>query len=108
MAALCTVGAVACVSALLGGCSGAFMGDHVPTAVGGLPENTPARTNTDSPYPAVHSMPPSRSAPLSDDQQRQLADDLIAARARANTIPPDPPAPAGSTPDSKAGSARNQ
>jgi hypothetical protein len=101
------VAAGAC--ALLAGCSGSLLTDHLPTAVGGLPADTPARP-AEAPYPAVHNMPPSRSAaPLSDDQQKQLADDLIAARNRYGATPTDDPATTGSTPaNSKAASARNQ
>ena len=93
------------ISALLGGCSGSFMADHLPAAAGGLPEGAPARP-TEQAYPAVHNVPPSRnSPPLSEDQQKQLADELEAARNRANQ---DAPATTGSTTNSQAGSPRNQ
>jgi hypothetical protein len=117
---------VACATALLSGCS-ALIGDHLPAAVGGLPEDAPARPTSDTPYPAVHSMPPARStAPLSYDQQKQLEDDLVAARNRYGANPDEPaattpaatppattpPAATGSTAtgtsaNAKAGSARN-
>jgi hypothetical protein len=97
-----------CGCALLAGCSGSLLADHLPTAVGGLPADAPPRP-AETPYPAVHNMPPSRSAaPLSDDQQKQLADELIAARNRYGTNATDDPATTGSTPNSKAASARNQ
>jgi len=97
--------AAACLGALLSGC-GAMLGDHLPNAVGGLPEGAPARPAPDQAYPAVHNLPPSRNSPtLNDDQQKRLADELEAARNRANQ---DAPATTGSTSDSKAGSARNQ
>src|SRR5437667_145767 len=42
----------------LGGCSaGSTVADHVPTALGGLPEGTPQRPNTTSAYPPVHDKP---------------------------------------------------
>jgi hypothetical protein len=117
---------VACAAALVSGCSG-LIADHLPVAAGGLSEDAPARPTTDTPYPAVHSMPPARSTtPLSYDQQKQLEDDLIAARNRygastdapaATTPAATPPAattPAATTPaatgtsaNAKAGSARN-
>ena len=86
-----------------------MLGDHLPNAVGGLPEGAPARPAADTAYPAVHNVPPARARPLSDDQQKQLTDDLIAARDRASANA-DTPATTGSTSDSnsKAASARNQ
>ena len=119
---------VVCAAALVAGCSGSLIADHLPAAVGGLPEDTPARPAPDTPYPAVHSMPPARSTtPLSYDQQKQLQDDLVAARDRYGANPDDPaaaatpaaaapaatapaattPAASGSTANAKAGSARN-
>jgi hypothetical protein len=106
-------GAAVCASVLLAGCSGSLIADHLPTAVGGLPEDAPARPAAETAYPAVHNMPPSRSAaPLNDDQQKQLADELVAARNRYGANP-DAPAttgstPSSSTPNSKAAGARNQ
>jgi hypothetical protein len=113
---------VACAAALVAGCSGSLIADHMPAAVGGPPEDTPARPATDTPYPAVHSMPPARSTtPLSYDQLKQLEDDLIATRDRYGSNPDAPaatapatttpatttPATTGSTANAKAGSARN-
>jgi hypothetical protein len=104
---------IACTM-LLSGCSGSMIADHMPAAVGGLPEDAPARPATDAPYPAVHNMPPARSTtPLSYDQQKQLEDDLVAARNRTNPDTPPtttastPPATTGSTANAKAGSAHN-
>jgi hypothetical protein len=98
---------VACASALLSGCSGSLIADHMPTAVGGLPEEAPARPAAETAYPAVHNMPPARStAPLNDAQQKQLEDDLIAARNRYGG-PPDTPPATGTAANPKAGSARN-
>jgi hypothetical protein len=68
----------------LAGCSaGSMVGDHMPTALGGLPEGAPARATKPSAYPAVHDMPPPRgSTVLTDAEQKKLEDDLIAARTR--------------------------
>ena len=102
-----TAAVVVGASALLAGCSGSLLADHLPTAVGGLPSDAPARP-AESAYPAVHNMPPSRSAtPLNDDQQKVLTDELVAARNRYGTNP-DAPATTGSTPNSTAAGARNQ
>jgi len=68
----------------LAGCSaGSMVGDHMPTALGGLPERAPQRATKPSAYPAVHDMPPPRgSTVLTDAEQKKLEDDLIAARTR--------------------------
>jgi hypothetical protein len=68
----------------LAGCSaGSMMADHTPSALGGLPEGAPQRSNKPSAYPAVHDMPPPRgSTVLTDAEQKKLEDDLIAARNR--------------------------
>jgi len=84
-----------------------MIGDTLPAAVGGLPEGAPARPATQTAYPPVHSMPPSRStAPLSTDQQKQLEDDLVAARSRYGANP-DALSATGSTANAKAGGAQN-
>ena len=69
---------------LLGGCTGAnTIADHLPTALGGLPDGTPQRPTTAAAYPAVHDMPPPRpTAVLSDAEQTKLEGDLVAARNR--------------------------
>ena len=60
-----------------------MVGDHMPTALGGLPEGAPQRATKPSAYPAVHDMPPPRgSTVLTDAEQKKLEDDLIAARTR--------------------------
>jgi hypothetical protein len=71
----------------LAGCASApKMGDYIPTAAGGLPEGTPERSTTPGAYPAVHDMPPRReSTVLTSAEQKQLEDDLAAARKRAET-----------------------
>jgi hypothetical protein len=81
--------------------------DHLPAAVGGLPKDAPARPATQVAYPAVHNMPPARAAtPLNDDQQKQLEDDLVAARNRYGANP-DTPSATGTAANPKAGGARN-
>jgi hypothetical protein len=97
----------ACAGALLSGCSGSLIADHLPAAVGGLPEDAPERPTTPAVYPAVHNMPPARAAaPLNNDQQKQLEDDLVAARNRYGGNP-DAPTATGTTAKAKAGNARN-
>ena len=67
---------------MLAGCSSAI--DHIPTALGGLPEGVPARPAEPPPYPAVHDMPtPRASTPLSEAEKKLLKEDLIANRNRA-------------------------
>ena len=98
---------VACATALLCGCSGSLIADHLPAAVGGLPEGAPERPVTEAAYPAVHNMPPARStAPLNNDQQKQLEDNLVAARNRYGGNP-DTPTATGTAANPKAGSAQN-
>jgi hypothetical protein len=105
--ALARAGAAALLlsaAALLPGCSASLIADHMPAAVGGLPSETPERSAVPPPYPAVHDMPPQRSdTMLSDDQQKKLESDLIAARNRV-TPASDASAYAGSTPGSSTGS----
>lgn len=105
----------ACASGFLSGCSG-LIADHLPAAVGGLPADTPERPTSTGQYPAVHNMPPARStATLDNDQQKQLEDDLVAARNRYGGNPDAPTAatagttaPAGGkTANASAGNAGN-
>jgi hypothetical protein len=71
------------VAAMMSGCASS-VADRVPTAVGGLPEGTPPRPETPSAYPAVHDMPPPRTETvLTSEQQKQVEDELVAARERA-------------------------
>jgi hypothetical protein len=68
---------------ILVGCTGSMIGDNMPTAVGGLPESAPQRPANPPSYPAVHDQPPARSqAVLTDEEQRRLEQELIAARER--------------------------
>jgi hypothetical protein len=84
-----------------------MIADNLPAAVGGLPADAPARPATPEAFPAVHNMPPGRSsATLSADQQKQLEDDLVAARNRYGASP-DAPSSTGTVANPKAGSARN-
>ena len=58
----------------------------MPAAIGGLPEGAPPRPETPAEYPAVHDLPPPRSETvLTGEQQKQVEDELIAARNRAAT-----------------------
>lgn len=67
---------------LLQACSTAQI-DDIPQEFGGLPKGTPQRPAEGPAYPAVHDMPPTRSATLLDEeQQKKLESDLIATRNR--------------------------
>jgi hypothetical protein len=69
---------------ILASCTTGTIGDHLPTAAGGLPEGVPPRPTTTGSYPAVHDMPPPRAQTvLTDEEQKKLEEDLIAARDRA-------------------------
>jgi hypothetical protein len=70
---------------VLGGCSaGSTVADHLPTALGGLPDGAPQRGTTSAAYPAVHDLPPPRpTTVLTDAEQTRLEGDLVAARNRA-------------------------
>jgi hypothetical protein len=70
-----------------------MIGEVLPNAVGGLPADAPSTPATPTAYPAVHNMPPARGStlPLSADQQKQLEDDLVAARNRYGSNPDAPP-----------------
>jgi len=80
LAAALAAGAIA-----LAGCSaGGMVADHLPNAVGGLPDGTPQRPASSRPYPAVNDMPPPRATTvLTDAETRKLESDLVAARNRA-------------------------
>jgi len=73
---------LAAAAVVLAGCS--TVGDHLPTAAGGLPEGAPARPANPAAYPAVHDVPPPRpQSVLTEAEQQKLEGDLIAARNRA-------------------------
>ena len=77
--------ALIAVAVILAGCSaGSTVADHLPTALGGLPDGTPQRPGTSGAYPAVHDMPPPRATTvLTDAETKKLESDLVAARNRA-------------------------
>jgi hypothetical protein len=65
----------------VGGCSSTL--SEMPTQMGGLPADAPARPATPGVYPAVHDMPPPRpNTVLSDDERKKTEADLAALRAR--------------------------
>ena len=76
----------------LAGCAPGPVIDRLPGDVG-LPAGTPVRPATSYQYPAVHDMPPARSAtPMSEEEQVKLEKDLAAIRdrqAREATEDPD-------------------
>ena len=77
---------------LLAGCSSVM--SELPSQLGGLPAGTPARPESPPAYPAVHDMPPPRSAAvLSDEERKKVEADLAAMRAeqakRASAKLPD-------------------
>jgi hypothetical protein len=83
---------------LIAGCAAATVADRMPTAIGGLPEGTPARPNTPSAYPAVNDMPsPRDDKVLTSEEQRKVEDELVAARNRAATANGPTGKPAAST-----------
>jgi hypothetical protein len=70
-------------AALLASCATGSVTDHIPTAIGGLPEGMPPRSQTPGEYPAVNDAPPPRETTvLTSEEQKKLEDELIAARAR--------------------------
>ena len=77
--------AAALGAVVLAGCTaGGMVADHLPNAVGGLPDGTPQRPASSMPYPAVNDMPPPRATTvLTDAETRKLESDLVAARNRA-------------------------
>lgn len=83
---------------MVAGCS------SLPKELGGLPEGAPPRSDNPPAYPAVHDMPPDRSKPLLDDDQRKRVEsDLEAARKRLQSQAGQAPAP-----DQKADAAAKQ
>ena len=60
------------------------IGDRMPAAIGGLPENAPQRPQNPAAFPAVHDRPPQRSSTiLSGAEQKRLEDELAAERGKA-------------------------
>jgi hypothetical protein len=92
-------------AAILPACSASMIGDHLPTAAGGLPEGAPQRPDAPAAYPAVHDLPPKRQdTVLTDEEQKKLEEDLIAARKRTVGAAGGASADANAKP---AGGARN-
>src|SRR5262249_18207965 len=77
--------ALVAVAVVLAGCSaGSTVADHLPTALGGLPDGTPQRPDTSRAYPAVHDMPPPPATTvLTEAGTKRLESDLVGARNRA-------------------------
>jgi hypothetical protein len=73
----------------LAGCSSAI--DMIPTQVGGLPANAPARPENAPEYPNVYATPaPRETRPLTDDEQKKLEKELTEIRDRqAGTAKPE-------------------
>lgn len=80
-------GAIALAAALLAaatvsGCSTSQI-DSIPKQLGGLPDSAPKRAENPPAFPAVHDMPPPRTATLLDvEQQKRMEADLVATRNR--------------------------
>ena len=84
--------AVLAAATAVSGCT-TYIADNLPTAVGGLPEHTPARPATPAEFPAVHDRPePRTQGLLSEDERKKLKDDLTATRERTNRLASEPPA----------------
>ena len=78
----------------LAGCSPGPMIDKLPSGMG-LPAGTPERPATPYEYPAVHDMPPDRSAaPMTEEEQAKLEKELANMRDRQEGRPPPPKKPA--------------
>jgi hypothetical protein len=97
--AVLAAAALSAAAAILAGCSASTIADHMPTAMGGLPEGMPQRPATPAPYPAVHDLPPKRQETvLSYEEQKKLEDDLIAAGKKAAGAAGVKPAGAAASP----------
>jgi hypothetical protein len=72
---------LACVGATtLGACSSVL--SEMPTQMGGLPSGAPSRPEAAPAYPAVHEMPPPRSAAvLTEEERKKVEAELAAMRA---------------------------
>jgi hypothetical protein len=97
---------VATGTAGLAACSSALVVDHIPAAIGGLPEGSPERPATTAAYPPVHDMPANRGPTvLSEAEKKRLRDDLAATRERSAREAATPAETINITPP--AGAARN-
>jgi hypothetical protein len=85
--------ALLCVgSVFLVACSTAL--SEMPKEIGGLPAGTPARPDVAPEYPAVHDMPPPRTAAVLTEEERKKVEAELAAmraeqarRAKATGLP---------------------
>jgi hypothetical protein len=67
-------------SVLFAGCSTVL--SEMPTQMGGLPAAAPPRPEAPPAYPAVHDMPPPRSAAvLTEEERKKVEAELAAMRA---------------------------
>jgi hypothetical protein len=83
MARAFAVALAAAGAASLAGCSSSVIVDHIPAAIGGLPDGTPERPATPVAYPAVHDIPTNRGPTvLSEAEKKRLRDELAASRDR--------------------------
>lgn len=75
------VAALVCAGAvLLPGCSTVL--SEAPAQMGGLPAGAPPRPEVAPAYPAVHDMPPPRSAAvLTEEERKKVEAELAAMRA---------------------------
>jgi hypothetical protein len=74
--------AAAVLAALLAACSPGPIIDRLPGDMG-LPAGTPARPLPNNQYPTVYDTPPPRSAaPMSEEQQLKLENELTTVRDR--------------------------
>jgi len=97
------------LAAALAGCAPGSVIDRLPGEVGGLPAGAPARPATSYQYPAVHDMPPARSAtPMSEEEQVKLEKDLAATRERqVREVTEDPDKKAAPPPPPKKQTAKS-
>ena len=71
------------LAVLLCSCSSNSM-SQMPASLGGLPAGTPERPATPPAYPSIFDAPPPRDdTVMTNTQQRQTQDDLLAARDQA-------------------------
>ena len=73
--------------------------DSMPSSIGGLTADTPARPADPPAYPAVHDMPPPPpNTTLSAEEQIQLENQMTAIKTRQDVITGAPPAKRTTTP----------
>ena len=70
-------------------CSSTAFEDHLPTAIGGLPANAPARPPVAPDFLPVHDMPQNRELkPLASDERKKLEAELNSVRTRQERLNP--------------------